>query len=131
MKRIILAFFVFVLIGFGLWRLIMDEIVIYEKSESEKSELDRELEGLHNQVQDVIEKHGGVIVGKQSGGFTVERERHLTATQDDIDLFKKNGPVDYIQPFGAYGLNEKKGVWNRIRVDEYGYVICSLNEPSK
>lgn len=29
------------------------------------------------------------------------------------------------------GLNEKENVWNRIRVDEKGYVICSQEKPLK
>ena len=38
---------------------------------------------------------------------------------DAVFLSKKD-----IQPVSAYGLYEKDQVWNRIRVDEKGNVIC-------
>ncbi len=30
-----------------------------------------------------------------------------------------------LQPVAALGLNEEKQVWNRIRVDDLGHVICA------
>ncbi len=37
----------------------------------------------------------------------------------------KSTPPQGLQPVAAFGLNDEKQVWNRIRVDDLGHVICA------
>lgn len=52
-------------------------------------------------------------------GFLYYQNRELKIAFSEVSKFP---PVKTTK---CLGLNETKNVWNRIRVDDYGFVMCS------
>ena len=109
--KVVIVAFALVLAGFGLSQIVAER--------KYKTETDRvKPSGVNEMSWDRVAPGASELRPE----ITTKQRTRTLSFGDQVPLLETGGFDNGIR---AYGLYEAKGVWNRIRVDKRGRVICS------